>query len=61
VENNKLIIEADKDYHQEISLPAVVNAKSFTSRYKNNILEVRLKKADYKIIKGVRSQQADRE
>jgi HSP20 family molecular chaperone IbpA len=51
VENNKLIIEADKDYHQEISLPAVVNAKSFTSRYKNNILEVRLKKADYKIVK----------
>jgi HSP20 family molecular chaperone IbpA len=51
VENNKLIIEADKDYHKEIPLPAVVNVKSFTSRYKNNILEVRLKKADYKIVK----------
>jgi HSP20 family molecular chaperone IbpA len=47
VANNKLIIEADKDYHQEISLPVVVNTNSFTKRYKNNILEVRLKKADY--------------
>jgi len=47
VTNNKLIIEADKDYHKEIPLPAVVKAKSFTKRYKNNILEVRLKKADY--------------
>ena len=47
VTNNKLIIDADKDYHKEIPLPAVVNAKSFTKRYKNNILEVRLKKADY--------------
>ena len=46
VANNKLIIDADKDYHQEIPLPAVVKAKSFTKRYKNNILEVRLKKAD---------------
>jgi HSP20 family molecular chaperone IbpA len=42
VVNNKLIIEADKDYHQEISLPVVVKANSFTQRYKNNILEVRL-------------------
>ena len=48
VANNKLIIDADKDYHKEIPLPAVVNEKSFTKRYKNNILEVRLKKADYK-------------
>jgi HSP20 family molecular chaperone IbpA len=47
VVNNKLIIDADKDYHQEISLPVVVNTNSFTKRYKNNILEVRLKKADY--------------
>jgi HSP20 family molecular chaperone IbpA len=46
VVNNKLIIDADKEYHKEISLPAVVNANSFTKRYKNNILEVRLKKAD---------------
>ena len=46
VENNKLIIEADKDYHKEIPLPAVVNVKSFTSRYKNNILEVRLQKTE---------------
>ena len=50
VVNNKLIIEADKDYHQEISLPVVVNTNSFTKRYKNNILEVRLKKADYKSV-----------
>jgi len=48
VANNKLIIEADKDYHREISLPVVVTTNSFTKRYKNNILEVRLKKADYK-------------
>jgi HSP20 family molecular chaperone IbpA len=48
VANNKLIIDVDKDYHKEISLPAVVNTNSFTKRYKNNILEVRLKKADYK-------------
>lgn len=47
VMNNKLIIDADKDYHKEIPLPAVVNAKSFTRRYKNNILEVRLKKVGY--------------
>lgn len=50
VANNKLIIDADKDYHKEISLPAVVNTNSFTKRYKNNILEVRLKKADYKSV-----------
>jgi len=48
VANNKLIIDVDKDYSEEISLPAVVNTNSFTKRYKNNILEVRLKKADYK-------------
>jgi len=48
VANNKLIIDADKNYHKEIPLPAVVNTKSFTKRCKNNILEVRLKKADYK-------------
>ena len=50
VANNKLIIDADKDYHKEIPLPAVVKAKSFTQRYKNNILEVRLKKADYQTV-----------
>jgi HSP20 family molecular chaperone IbpA len=50
VVNNKLIIDADKDYHQEISLPVVVNTNSFTKRYKNNILEVRLKKADYQTV-----------
>lgn len=50
VANNKLIIDADKDYNKEISLPAVVNTNSFTKRYKNNILEVRLKKADYKTV-----------
>ena len=44
VADNKLIIEADKDYHQEISLPVVVTTNSFIQRYKNNILEVRLKK-----------------
>ena len=48
VANNKLIIDADKDYHKEISLPVVVNTNSFIKRYKNNILEVRLKKADYR-------------
>lgn len=46
VMNNTLIINAGKDYHKEIPLPVVVKAKSFTKRYKNNILEVRLKKAD---------------
>ena len=51
VANNKLIIDADKDYHQEITLPAVVDAKNFIQRYKNNILEVRFIK-----VKGVRSQ-----
>jgi len=61
VANNKLIIDADpvrdfisngagKNYHKEISLPVVVNTNSFTRRYKNNILEVRLKKADYKSV-----------
>lgn len=50
VANDKLIIDADKDYHKEIPLPAVVKAKSFTKRYKNNILEVRLKKADYQTV-----------
>jgi len=48
VANNKLIIDTDKNYHEEIPLPAVVNADSFTKRYNNNILEVKLKKADYK-------------
>jgi HSP20 family molecular chaperone IbpA len=46
VANNKLIIDADKDYHQEIPLPAIVNTDGFTTRYNNNILEVKLKKAD---------------
>ncbi len=46
VANNKLIIDTDKNYHKEIPLPAVVNTNSFTKRYKNNILEVRLKKAE---------------
>lgn len=50
VANNKLIIDADNDYHKETPLPAVVDAKSFTKRYKNNILEVRLKKVDYKTV-----------
>jgi HSP20 family molecular chaperone IbpA len=50
VANNKLIIDADKDYHKEISLPVVVNTNSFTKRSKNNILEVRLKKADYQTV-----------
>jgi len=50
VANNKLIIDADKDYHKEISLPVVVNTNSFIKRYKNNILEVRLKKADCKLV-----------
>jgi HSP20 family molecular chaperone IbpA len=44
VANNKFIIDVDKDYQKEIPLPAVVNAKSFTKRYKNNVLEVRLKR-----------------
>jgi len=44
VVDNKLIIEADKEYHKEISLPVVVNTNNFIKRYKNNILEVRLKK-----------------
>jgi|GEM_PF-408529 len=46
VANNKLIIDTDKDYHKEILLPAVVDTNSFTKKYKNNILEVRLKKAN---------------
>ena len=50
VANNKLIIDADKNYHKEIPIPTVVKAKSFTKRYKNNILEVRLKKADYQTV-----------
>lgn len=44
VEGNRLIIDADKNYHKEILLPALVNTNNFTKRYKNNILEVRLKK-----------------
>ena len=41
---NLLVVDAEIDYHKEILLPAVVKAKSFTKRYKNNILQVRLKK-----------------
>jgi HSP20 family molecular chaperone IbpA len=44
VVGNSLIIDAEIDYHKEILLPAVVKAKSLTKRYKNNILQVRLKK-----------------
>ncbi len=47
VVSNKLIIDAEKNYHKEIPLPAMVNAKRVTKKYKNNILEVRLKKIDY--------------
>jgi len=46
VANNKLIIDTDQDYHKEIPLTAVVNTDSLTKRYNNNILEVKLKKAD---------------
>jgi len=45
-ESSLLIIDADKNYHKEILLPAMVSTNNFTKRYKNNILEVRLKKAN---------------
>ncbi len=44
VAGNVLVIDADNDYHNEILLPAVVKAKKIIKRYKNNILQVRLKK-----------------
>ena len=47
VTNNQLVIDTDNNYHKGIPLPAVVNADSLTKRYNNNILEVKLKKADY--------------
>nr|CBX28787.1 hypothetical protein N47_L13850 [uncultured Desulfobacterium sp.] len=46
--NNKLIIDADKYFHKEIYLPAGINTDTITSRYNNNILEVKLKKMDCK-------------
>ena len=47
VRKDKLIVDAvDKSYHKEIFLPCMVNLNKFTKRYKNNILEVRLKKAN---------------
>ena len=49
VVKDKLIINiVNKAYHKEIQLPEPVKPNEFTKRYKNNILEVRLKKADYK-------------
>ena len=47
VTNNQLVIDTDNNYHKGIPLPAVVNTDGFTRRYNNNILEVKLKKADY--------------
>lgn len=47
VVSNKLIIDAEKNYHKEISLPVMVNEKRFTKKYKNNILQIRLKKTVY--------------
>jgi len=44
IDNNKLIIDADKNYHKEIYLPAGVNTDSIIYKYNNNILEVKLKK-----------------
>ncbi|MDI6814799.1 MAG: hypothetical protein QMC90_01765 [Dehalococcoidales bacterium] len=48
VEGSKLVVSAEnsnKEYHEEIALPAIVN--SFTTKFNNNILEVRLEKDKY--------------
>jgi HSP20 family molecular chaperone IbpA len=48
LDQNKLVISAnpqERKYHEEIPLPAKVNLKGLSKKYKNEILEVRLQKA----------------
>jgi HSP20 family molecular chaperone IbpA len=44
VVGDHLIIDADQNYHKEIFLPSAVDAKSITTKFHNNLLEVRLAK-----------------
>ena len=47
VDGDKLTVLAaspDREYHEEIPLPPTANTEGFTTRYNNNILEVRLEK-----------------
>jgi len=45
---------AERKYHKELTLPAMVDPKSAQASYKNGVLEVRLKKSVEKAVKGER-------
>jgi len=45
---------AERKYHKELTLPAIVDPKSAQASYKNGVLEVRLKKSAEKAVKGER-------
>ena len=48
LENQKITISAssiNKKYHEEIDLPAEVDAENFSKAFNNNVLEIKLKKA----------------
>jgi len=45
---------AERKYHKELTLPAMVDPKSAQASYKNGVLEVRLKKSAEKAVKGER-------
>jgi len=52
---DKLMVSVDspeRKYHKEIKLPARVDVKSSTSKLKNGVLEVRLKKLSEKLLIG---------
>lgn len=47
VEGNRLTVAADapeRRYHEEVTLPSEVNAEQVTTRYHNNVLQVRFEK-----------------
>jgi len=49
VERDKLTVSVDtpaREYHERIALPTLVSTDGFTTRYNNNILEVRLRKGN---------------
>ncbi|GAG14483.1 unnamed protein product, partial [marine sediment metagenome] len=54
LEDKKITISASsisKKYHEEIDLPAEVDTKSFHNSFNNNVLEIKLKKAELGMLK----------
>lgn len=50
-----LVNASDKEYHKEVPLPVPVNTQGFSTKYHNNILEVRLEKEREGVLDGTKS------